>query len=143
MTKTLRRLARIQRINRDEARTALASAQRVQQDHDDALRDCEHHLRQSRLAASEDADELMRRHAYTLRQEMRRRSLEARSEPIEAWVEQRRTHLVDAARQFETTERYADRLDEVTADHQQRRDQRRLDAAGRQVWLRRQEIDNR
>lgn len=143
MTKTLRRLARIQRLHRDEARTAFASAQRVQQDHDDALRACEDHLQQTRMVPSEQADDLMRRHAYTLRQEMRRRHLEARSQPIDAWVEQRRAHLVDAARQFETTERYADRIDEAIADHRQRRDQRRLDEAGQQVWLRRQETDER
>lgn len=142
MTKTLRRLARIQRIHRDEARTAFASAQQAQRAHDDALRACEDHLRQTRLAPTQDADELMRRHAYTLRQEMRRRSLEARSQPLEAWVEQRRASLVDAARRFETTERYADRLDEAIADHRQRRDQRQLDEAGQHVWLRQQTLEN-
>jgi len=143
MTKMLRRLARIQRIHRDEARTAFASAQRAQQAHDDALRDCEDHLHQVRLTDTQDADALMRRHAYTLRTEMRRRSLEARTEPLEAWVEQRRTSLLEAARQFETTERYAERLEEMVADDQQRRSQRRLDEAGQQVWLRQQTLENR
>ncbi|MEM6928775.1 MAG: hypothetical protein AAF602_17690 [Myxococcota bacterium] len=143
MTKTLRRLARIQRIYRDEARSDFASAQRVKQDHDIALRDCEAHLQETRQAPSEDADELMRRHAYTLRQEMRRRALEAKSEPLDAWVEQRRTTLLDAARRFETTERYADRIEETVAEYRQRRDQRRLDEAGQQVWLRRQTTENR
>ncbi len=143
MTKTLRRLARIQRIHRDEERSAFASALRVQADHATAIQHCEEHLRACRAVSSEDADELVRRHAYTLRQEMQRRSLEARSKPIDAWVEQRRRSLLDAARRFETTERYADRLDETVADFEQRRDQRRLDESGQQVWLRQQKTENR
>jgi len=143
MPTTLERLARIQRIVRDDARGAFASAQGVQQAHDDALRACEDHLEQSRLTTYQDADDLLRRHAYTLRQEMQRRNLEARSEPLKAWVEQRRASLLDAARRFETTERYVDRLNEVVADDRQRRSQRQLDEAGQQVWLRQQTLENR
>ncbi|MEN0061766.1 MAG: hypothetical protein AAGA48_06415 [Myxococcota bacterium] len=142
MTKTLRRLARIQRIQRDQARSEFASAQRVQMDHDAALKACESHLHDTRLIRSTDADDLMRCHAYTLRQEMRRRSLAAQAIPIDDFVEQRRQSLVDAARRVETTERYADRLDETLADDRQRRDQRHLDEAGLQVWLRRQFTEN-
>lgn len=143
MTKTLRRLARIQRIHRDQARSDFVSAQRIQRAHHQALADCEAHLADSRGAASDDADELVRRHAYTLRQEMRRRSLAARSDQVEAYVEQHREHLLDAARRCKTTERYTDLLEETQADLVQRRDQRRLDEAGQQVWLRRQTTENR
>ncbi|MBX2800630.1 MAG: hypothetical protein KTR31_23320 [Myxococcales bacterium] len=136
MTRTLRRLARIQRLEQDEARTALVFAERVQMEHDAELERCHERLADTLQHLPDSADELMRRHAYCLRQEMLRRRLSARSRQSEQRVLLRRGVLLEAAKQVQTTERFTDLLEERVDQDRERRDQRVLDETGLMVWMR-------
>ncbi|HHO51817.1 MAG TPA: hypothetical protein ENK18_13300 [Deltaproteobacteria bacterium] len=137
MTRTLRRLARIQRIRQDEARNDLLVAQQAQIAHDEVLERCQARIAEAAAARTDNADELMRRHAFSLRQEMERRRLVAQAEHLEARVDRQRGQLMEAAKQVQTTERFTDRLEEIAASLDERRTQRVLDEAGLMVWMRR------
>lgn len=137
MTRTLRRLARIQRIRQDEAQHELITAQRAQVAHDAALERCHAQIAEVAATPTDNADELMRRHAYSLRQEMERRRLVAQAAQLEARVDRQRGQLMEAAKQVQTTERFTDRLEELAASVDERRAQRRLDEAGLVAWMRR------
>ncbi len=137
MTRTLRRLARIQRIRQDEARNDLITAQQAQVAHDVALDHCHARIEAAALAPTENADELMRRHAFSLRQEMERRRLVETAARLEAQVDRQRGQLMEVAKQVQTTERFTDRLEEIEALVDERRAQRALDEAGLMVWMRR------
>ena len=137
MTRTLRRLARIQRIVQDEARNDLISAEQVLSAHDDAIARCHEDLAAAREGVAEDVDDLMRRHAYSLRVEMQRRRLVAQGQRLADRVERRRGRLLEAAQRVQTTERFTDRLETIAATDDDRRAQRQLDEAGLLVWQRR------
>ena len=136
MTRTLRRLARIQRIHEDEARNRLVRAQRAEEEHRAALEHCHQVLNEALLDEPQTADERMRRHSYSLRLEMRRRRLEHEAEHLVSEVEDRHGQLVDAIKQVKTTERFTDFLEAKQEQAVERRGQRELDEAGLLAWAR-------
>lgn len=137
MNRTLRRLARIQRIRRDEARHALSSAEEARVVHGEKLTRCHTELQNVRAASVSVADELMRKHVYSLRQEMLRRKLQARAEELDEHVRARRDELVTEVRRVNTTERFAESLEAMESLERARKSQGELDEVGMMTWLRR------
>lgn len=138
MTRTLRRLARIQRIRRDEARHALTTAEQAREAHGVELSRCHAALRAAREDEAVVADELMRQHVYSLRQEMLRRRLQARAEELDAHVQDRREELVDEVHRVRSTERFTEHLEHREALEKARRGQETLDEVGLMQWSRRE-----
>ena len=136
MTRTLRRLARIQRLQQDEARNAYLEAERVRWAHTRELDDCERQLASALADPAGSADERMRRHTFSLRQEMQRRQLQARADKLDADVEVHRGQLLVAATRVKTTETITDRLEARALEEADRRTQRELDEAGILSWSR-------
>lgn len=137
MNRTLRRLARIQRIRRDEARHALSSAELARDAHGQELTRCHAALRAARKDSASVADELMRQHVYSLRQEMLRRRLQARAHELESDVQDRRDELVTEVHKVNTTERFTEFLEASESQERDRRNQSQLDEVGLMAWSRR------
>ncbi len=137
MHRILQRLARIQRLRQDEAQQRLQTARHDLHAHHVELQAC-HDARDGALRSdASSADELVRRHSFSLRQEMLRRRLQATADTLADDVETRRHELLQAARQVETTEKFADHFLARDAQRAERRDQRQLDEVGLLSWRRR------
>ena len=137
MTRTLKRLACIQRVQQDQARSQLLDAERARSEHAARLQHLSAHLDEVRSGTAADADDLARRHAFALRQEMLRRRMQAQEVHLERRVEARRAVLLRATRDIEVTERFTASLQAREAETAARLEQRSLDERGLQAWLRR------
>jgi len=137
MTETLKRLARIQRIHQDQAREHLADATAAQSAHEARLLALDQQVQAVRAPAVSDVDDLARRHAFVLRQEMLRRRMTGQSGQHDRRVATRRDALLSAARQVQVTEKFATSMAERDAEACDRDEQRQLDERGVQGWMRR------
>ncbi len=137
MTSTLKRLARIQRIQQDEARGQLVEAERARDDHAARIEQLSARIDEVRTGPADDADDLARRHAFVLRQEMLRRRMVAQEVHLEKRVEARRGSLMQAARAVKVTESFTATLEEREAAHAGRIERKTLDERGLQGWIRR------
>ena len=136
MTRTLRRLARIQRMEQDEARSRLLDAEMAEENHREVLEKCHHAIERTLNDVANNADELMRRHTFSLRQELHRRRLQHEADALRATVETRRESLRDAVRSVETTERFTELLEAQQAQVVNHQRQRTLDEVGLMSWAR-------
>lgn len=137
MTTVLRKLHRLRQYEETNSRLDWIAAERDRRDQEALVQDTENRIAASRAQGNQDAEDLLRHHAFALRMEMtRRKQVEVLDDRARAasWRMDRWKSAKQAERIVDLV---AENREAEGAALARQREQRSLDEAGLVGWLRR------